>query len=85
MIRPLQRQTGRLRQPRIDTEKLNFRNTSSERLKKRDELVSAMPASDLLGQETVKELHRNRTQLAEALLEQQRALARVVGGVMALD
>jgi hypothetical protein len=39
----------------------------------------------LLGQQAVEELDRDRPQLAEALPQQQGPLARVVGGMMALD
>jgi len=39
----------------------------------------------LLLQQAIEELHRDRSKFAKALLQEQSALARIVGGMMALD
>jgi hypothetical protein len=41
-------------------------------------------ALDLLGQQAIEELHGDRPEFAEALLQEQGALARIVGGMVAL-
>ena len=51
----------------------------------RQQLLGLQLALDLLGEQAVEELHRDRAQLAEALPQQQGPLARIVGGMMALD
>ena len=51
----------------------------------RQQLLGLQLALDLLGEQAVEELHGDRAEFAEALPQEQLALAGIVGGMMALD
>ena len=51
----------------------------------RQQLLRLQFALDLLGEQAVEELRGDRAEFAEALPQEQGALARIVGGMMALD